>query len=295
MENLMQEQATKPEVSEARLKHKIGNRQDANMPVGNEHKEINQLISSLPAILIGLSKDNKVVLWNSEAERVFGKDQSEVMGLPLRQCGIDWDWDQIVGGIAESRTARQPIRVDGIRFQRSDGEERYLGITINYLAGDNDCIWGSTIIGADITDRIKLETQLQQSQKMEAIGQLAAGIAHEINTPTQFVGDNTRFFQDASEDLIEIIREYEDLIEIAKSDSLTTELIAGAEKRIADIDLAYLKEEIPVALQHTLKASIQEYIKYVGLQQQQLDKVEKDKETLKNEFYKDNKAVASYR
>jgi len=44
-----------------------------------------------------------------------------------------------------------------------------------------------------------------------------------------------------------------------------------------------------------LITSIKEYIKYVGLQQQQLDKVEKDKETLKNEFYKDNKATASYR
>lgn len=253
MENLMQEQATKPEVSDARLKHEIGNRQNAKMPVGNEHKEINRLISSLPTILIGLSKDNKIVLWNSKAERVFGKNQSEVIGLPLQQCGIDWDWDKIAGGISESRTANQPTRVDDIRFQRSDGEERYLGMTINHLDGDHDCILGSTIIGADITDRIKLETQLQQSQKMEAIGQLAAGIAHEINTPTQFVGDNTRFFQDAYEDLIQIIREYENLIEIAKSDSLTKELIAGVEKRIEDIDLEYLKEEIPVALQHTLK------------------------------------------
>ncbi len=249
----MQKQAPKPEMSDERLNHETGNYQNAEMPLGNGQNEIHQLISALPTILIGLSKDNTIVLWNSKAEELFGKNQSEVVGLPLQQCGVSWEWNKIADGVAESRTASQPIRVDDIRFQRLDDEERYLGMTINHLDDDNDCILGSTIIGADITDRKKLETQLQQSQKMQAIGQLASGIAHEINTPTQFVGDNTRFFQDAYEDLIQIIRAYENLIDKAKSNTLTGELIAGTEKRIQDLDLEYLEEEIPIALQHTLK------------------------------------------
>jgi PAS domain S-box-containing protein len=221
--------------------------------LGSAQKDIKRLISSLPTILIGLSQENKIVLWNATAEKIFGRLESEVIGLPLGECGIDWDFEKIASGISQSRTASQPTRVDDIRFYRPDGEERYLGMTINHLDGENDCLLGSTIIGADITDRRKIENQLQQSQKMEAIGQLAAGIAHEINTPTQFVGDNTRFFQDATGDLIQIIREYENLIEKAKSHSLTDELIAETEKRIAEVDLPYLEEEIPIAIQHTLK------------------------------------------
>ncbi len=249
----MPEQAPKSEMSTVRLNHEAGHFQNAKMPFGNGQKEINQLVSSLPTILIGLSKDYKIVFWNSKAEEVFGKNQADVMGLPLQQCGVDWEWNKIADGISESRTAGRPTLRDNIRFKRLDGQERYLGLTINHLDDDHDCILGSTMIGADITDRKKLEIQLQQSQKMEAIGQLAAGIAHEINTPTQFVGDNTRFFQDAYEDLIQIIREYENLIDQAKSNALTGDLIAGAEKRIQDMDLAYLEDEIPVALEHTLK------------------------------------------
>ena len=249
----MQEQAPESKMFDERFNHQTGNCQNAKMAPGNGQTAVNQLISLLPTILIGLSKDQKIVLWNSKAEEILGKNQSEVMGLPLQQCGVDWEWNKIADGISESRTASQPTRVDGIRFQRLDSKERYLGMTINHLDGDNDSILGSTIIGADITDRKKLEIQLQQSQKMEAVGQLAAGIAHEINTPTQFVGDNTRFFQDAFEDLRKIIREYENLIDKAKSDALTGDQIVGAEKRIQDMDLEYLEEEIPVALQHTLK------------------------------------------
>jgi PAS domain S-box-containing protein len=249
----MPEQVPKSKMSTVRINHETGHSKNANMPFGNGQKEIDQLVSSLPTILIGLSKDDRIVLWNSKAQDVFGKNQAAVMGLPLQQCGVDWEWNKITDGILESRAAGRPTRMDNIRFKRGDGEERYLGLTINYIAGAHDCIMRSTIIGADITDRKRLNIQLQQSQKMEAIGQLAAGIAHEINTPTQFVGDNTRFFQDAYEDLIQIIREYENLIDKARSDALTADLIIAAEKRIQDMDLAYLEDEIPVALEHTLK------------------------------------------
>ena len=60
---------------------------------------------------------------------------------------------------------------------------------------------GFLLLGADITDRRVMEGQLAHAQKLESIGQLAAGIAHEINTPIQYVGDNTRFLQEALTDL----------------------------------------------------------------------------------------------
>jgi PAS domain S-box-containing protein len=221
--------------------------------IGEVQKEIEQLISCLPTIIIGLSKENEIVLWNTKAENVLGIAASEVLGLHLSQCGIEWDWDKIADGILQSRYNNSPLRVDEIGFRGTDGDKRYLGLTVNPLNGDDNSILGLTIIGADITERRKMQTQLRQSHKMEAIGQLAAGIAHEINTPVQFVGDNTRFFQEAFDDLIQIIKKQQEALEAAKSNSLTEELIQNMEELIEEIDLEYLEEEIPVAVEHSLK------------------------------------------
>jgi PAS domain-containing protein len=129
------------------------------------YEEIDHLISSLPMLLIGLSKKNEIVFWNLMAEKVFETSAVDVMGLPLDQSGVDCDWDKIVNGISQSRITRQPIRMDDIGFLRPNDEQRYLGITILPLIGNNDSIWGIAIMGADITDRKNLEAQLQQSQK----------------------------------------------------------------------------------------------------------------------------------
>ena len=253
IDNILREQTAELVKSNAFLKGGIQEHEKAKMYIGESHKDIEHLISSIPTILIGLSKNNEVLYWNAKAETVFDTIAAEVMGLPLGQCGVDWDWDKVVDGISQSRIENRPSRLDDVGFRKPDGEERYLGLTINPLNGDNDSILGLVIIGADITDRKKMEARLQQSQKMEAIGQLAAGIAHEINTPTQFVGDNTRFFQDAFVDLVEIINTYKELIETARSSSLTDELIKYAEEQIEELDFDYLLEEVPLAIQHTLK------------------------------------------
>jgi signal transduction histidine kinase len=88
---------------------------------------------------------------------------------------------------------------------------------------------------------------------MASIGQLAAGIAHEINTPTQYVGDNTRFLKEAFGNLHQLLEKYSNLFEAAKGDALTKDHIRELEKAVEEADLAYLNKETPKAIQQTLE------------------------------------------
>ena len=253
IQNLLSDYTAELALTNEKRKRNTRKNKMTAMQTGEIQKEFEQVISSLPTIIIGLSRDNNIVLWNAEAEDVLGTGAEAVVGLHISQCGIDWDWDKILDGIIHSRYHSIPTRVDDIGFLRPDGEKRYLGLTVNPLNCDENNILGLTIIGADITDRKKMESQLQQSHKMEAIGQLAAGIAHEINTPVQFVGDNTRFFQDSFDDLIQIIKQQQEALAAARSNSLTDKLAEKTDQLIEENDLEYLEEEVPLALEQTLK------------------------------------------
>ena len=252
-EKLLRDRTAELMKSSEELKRQIKKRKIAKQSIKEAHREINHLISSLPTILVGLTQENEIIHWNAVAEKVFKISAAEVIGTTLDRCRIEWDWPKLADGIAQSQAEGCSVRIDNINFRNSEGEERYLGLTITPFSGEKNSILGVTIIGADITDRVRFEAKLHQSHKMEAIGQLAAGIAHEINTPTQFVGDNTRFVQDAFGDLIEACGLYKELIEAAKCGPVPEKLIERHEKQFAELDISYLEEEVPLAIQQTLK------------------------------------------
>jgi PAS domain S-box-containing protein len=106
----------------------------------------------------------------------------------------------------------------------------------------------------DITERKLLREQLLQAQKLESVGQLAAGIAHEINTPTQYIGDNVRFLKDGFQDLEGLLGTcYERLLKAAVDNTLSREMIQEATAAVERADTGYLVAEIPKAIEQTLE------------------------------------------
>jgi len=100
----------------------------------------------------------------------------------------------------------------------------------------------------DVTDQRRLENELAQAQKLESVGRLAAGVAHEINTPVQFVSDSVSFVREAMDDLSAIVDKYRELRTATESGADVAAAAKAAEEAEDDADLDYILENAPVAL-----------------------------------------------
>jgi PAS domain S-box-containing protein len=148
--------------------------------------------------------------------------------------------------------AGRSCRAKNERFWKRDGTSFPVEYTSTPIHEDGARI-GAVVTFRDITAENLLQSQLLQAHKLEAIGQLAAGIAHEINTPIQYVGDNTRFLQDAFESLCRAATNRCGALAAVAHDAATGDSVPEAEPITQDDDLDYLLQEVPTAICQSLE------------------------------------------
>lgn len=210
------------------------------------HGHLAAIMDSLPLFLISESAEGQVDLWNRVAEQVFAIPAQDAMGRPLRDLALGLDWESIDALIRETRHDNSIVCQDVIQ-RRSDGGESIIQLRLVHQpeVQDNGRLW----TGSDVSAQRVAERHQAQDQKLQSIGQLAAGIAHEINTPMQFVGDNTRFLSDAFSDLTTLVRT---LREAVNGLTLAPEVAAALAEAERRADLAFMLEEVPKAITQTL-------------------------------------------
>jgi signal transduction histidine kinase len=149
----------------------------------------------------------------------------------------------------EKLGALQSFECEGLR---KDGSKIWLAMSVHAIRENGEMIRYEGMC-EDITERNHLREQLLQAQKLESVGQLAAGIAHEINTPTQYIGDNVRFLKDAFLDLKGLLDNYDKLLSAAKDNTLCRKAIQEVAAAVKGVDADYLLDEIPKAIEQTLE------------------------------------------
>jgi PAS domain S-box-containing protein len=163
---------------------------------------------------------------------ILGFDDSELIGRPVFDLVDEDERTTLVERIRHVQSG--DVEVLECRALCADKTFRWVNVSFDNLLSDA-AVGGIVLHLRDVTERRKLETELRHAQKLESVGQLSAGIAHEINTPVQFISDNLSFLTSSFEDLRTIINTFQ-------SDP------DGAEQVMRDVDAPYLLEEIPIAL-----------------------------------------------
>ena len=106
----------------------------------------------------------------------------------------------------------------------------------------------------EMEERGRMELELRQAQKLESVGRLAAGVAHEINTPIQFVSDSCHFLRDATRDVQAVIEGYRQIVAELHAGTITAD---QARERAAEVeqnsDVDYLLENVPLAVTRSIE------------------------------------------
>ncbi|HER27013.1 MAG TPA: PAS domain S-box protein [Rhodospirillales bacterium] len=224
-------------------------------------ERIKTVLNNLITGVVLIDEKGIVQLFNKFCENMFAYKAQEVIGKNVSMLMPEPHQSRHNGYLAaysDSGTHRILGVGDRELFAtRKDGTEFPIELGVNGVTMGGKMMFIGVIV--DITKRkndeirrMELEQELVQASKLEAVGQLAGGIAHEINTPAQYIGDNLKFLTDAHKDLFSLLEKSLALTEAARGHGDLSALAGEIDAVREDIDLDYLREEIPSATEQSL-------------------------------------------
>jgi len=222
-----------------------------------EHKKAEEQILKLscaveqsPSTVIITDTKGNIEYVNPKFTQLTGYTSEDVLGKNpriLKSSETSKEkYKQLWGTIKSGKVWRGELH-----NRKKNGEHYWELASISPIKNNKDTITHFIAVKEDITERKIMENQLVQAQKSEAIGQLAAGIAHEINTPTQYILSNIHFLRDSFSSICKLLEKYSHMLEVIKAGSVTPELLTEVEVMAKEAAVGYLIEETPKAIEQS--------------------------------------------
>jgi PAS domain S-box-containing protein len=201
--------------------------------------------------------DGKLTSMNRAASEMLGWQEKDLLGVSVHAAVHAAPWHgtpqpESECPLRQTRTGALSVQTIDETFVRKDGTT--FGVTCSVApleTGGGQP--GAVVTFRDMTEARRAELEASHDQKLESLGRLSAGLAHEINTPIQFVGDNTRFLADAYRDMLELLLVYRECMAPALGELRWSERTERARQAEAKADIEYLAAEIPAAVGQSLE------------------------------------------
>ena len=215
------------------------------------HKDAEVLIDSMSSVLISIDENDIVSKWNPVAADLFEIPASKAIGEKFDQLPIDWkDWLVVETALRNCSIVQQ--RKVEFQFLDRAGMLKTLDSTVCPILNDATSK-ARLIIATDVTMQRAMQSQLDQALRLESVGQLAAGVAHEINTPMQYIGDNVRFVTKSLKKLDHVLDCLHVLVDPDVSDEQLIETRKTIPMTMKASKIKSSLQQIPDALQDSIE------------------------------------------
>lgn len=174
-------------------------------------RELASIVKSSHDAIIGHDLQGTITSWNEGACKIYGRTASEMIGKSIYDLVAPHRAED-VSQMLEAVTKRRQVETLEATAVTQNGDKINISLSMSPVKDADGKVTGASVIIRDISAQKKMQSQLIQNEKLASIGQLAAGVAHEMNSPVGFVASNFETLENYIEKVREMLQRYDTFI-----------------------------------------------------------------------------------